>query len=171
MTTYDGTVAGPAAGAVPLAGGVGVTGIDHVGIAVRDLGAAADLLGSLLDLRCGLVEHSEREEVGELMLAAGGDEAGARVQLLTSQAPLSTIGRFLATSGPGLHHLALRVEDIDRATRVLRDGGTRLLYQDAQVGTAGSRVNFLHPGDTADLLVELVEPARAAGPTGTEAGR
>lgn len=143
--------------------GFGVTGIDHVGIAVTDLDRAVQFHETVLGLRCDLVEESENEQVREAMMSLDGSTCGPRVQLLASTSPTSTIGRFLDRSGPGLQHLALRVADIDKAHRVLQERGVRLLYKEQQAGTAGSRVNFIHPQDAGGVLIELVEPAIGRG--------
>jgi methylmalonyl-CoA/ethylmalonyl-CoA epimerase len=71
----------------------------------------------------------------------------------------STIGRFLARHGQGIQQLAYRVRDLDVVSAVLRERGVRLLYAEPRRGTAGSRVNFVHPKDAGGVLVELVEPA------------
>jgi len=73
--------------------------------------------------------------------------------------PDTTIGRFLDRHGPGLQQLAYRVSDVEAAAAALRAAGLRLLYEEPRRGTAGSRVNFVHPKDAGGVLVELVEPA------------
>jgi methylmalonyl-CoA/ethylmalonyl-CoA epimerase len=94
------------------------------------------------------------------MLRATGDPGtGAAVQLLAPLGPTSTIAKFLDRSGPGLQQLAYRVTDIDSAMAALRATGVRLLYDTARRGTAGSRINFVHPKDAGGVLIELVEPA------------
>jgi methylmalonyl-CoA/ethylmalonyl-CoA epimerase len=94
------------------------------------------------------------------MLRAPGDPGtGAAVQLLAALGPNSTIAKFLDRSGPGLQQLAYRVTDIESATATLRTAGVRLLYDTPRRGTAGSRINFIHPKDAGGVLVELVEPA------------
>jgi methylmalonyl-CoA/ethylmalonyl-CoA epimerase len=157
-----------AGGGLNLAG-IGVIGIDHVGIAVTDLDHAVQLHETVLGLRCDLVEENESEQVREAMMSTDGPHGGPRIQLLASSSPTSTIGRFLDRSGPGLQHLALRVADIDKACRVLQERGVTLLYREQHDGTAGSRVNFVHPQDAGGVLIELVEPA--IGPcTGESSG-
>src|SRR4029079_3343904 len=69
------------------------------------------------------------------------------------------IAKFLDRKGPGLQQLAYRVTDLERVSSVLRHRGLRLLYDEPRRGTAGSRINFVHPRDTGGVLVELVEPA------------
>jgi methylmalonyl-CoA/ethylmalonyl-CoA epimerase len=135
-----------------------VTGVDHVGIAVRDLDEAISWYASTLGLRATHVETNEEQGVREAMLAVG-DGDGAAIQLLAPLRPDSPIGRFLDRSGPGIQQMAYRVSDIDAACAMLRERGVRLLYDEPRRGTANSRINFLHPKDAGGVLVELVEPA------------
>jgi methylmalonyl-CoA/ethylmalonyl-CoA epimerase len=135
-----------------------VTAVDHVGIAVSDLDEAISWYGSTFGLVATHTETNEEQGVREAMLAAPGD-AGAAIQLLAPLRPDSTIGRFLERSGPGLQQLAYRVVDIDASCAALRAQGVRLLYDAPRRGTAGSRINFVHPRDAGGVLVELVEPA------------
>jgi len=94
------------------------------------------------------------------MLAVG--DSGSCIQLLAPLRPDSPIGKFLDRSGPGIQQMAYRVDDIDAVSATLRDRGVRLLYDDPKHGTAGSRVNFIHPKDAGGVLVELVEPGADA---------
>lgn len=137
-----------------------LTAIDHVGIAVPDFNAAVEFYRTTFGLELAHEEINEEQGVHEGMLRAPGDPgSGAAVQLLAPLRPTSTIAKFLDRSGPGLQQLAYRVTDIDAATRALRAAGTRLIYDTARRGTAGSRINFVHPKDAGGVLVELVEPA------------
>ncbi|GAA1274251.1 methylmalonyl-CoA epimerase [Pseudonocardia aurantiaca] len=135
-----------------------VLAVDHVGIAVADLDAAIDWYGSMFGLVATHTETNEEQGVREAMLSAPGD-AGAAVQLLAPLRPDSAIGKFLDRNGPGIQQMAYRVADIDASCAALREKGARLLYDEPRRGTAGSRVNFVHPKDAGGVLVELVEPA------------
>jgi methylmalonyl-CoA/ethylmalonyl-CoA epimerase len=135
-----------------------VLAIDHVGIAVADLDAAIDWYGSMFGLVATHTETNEEQGVREAMLSAPGD-AGAAVQLLAPLRPDSAIGKFLDRNGPGIQQMAYRVADIDASCAALREKGARLLYDEPRRGTAGSRINFVHPKDAGGVLVELVEPA------------
>ncbi len=136
-----------------------VAAVDHVGIAVPDLEAAIEFHRRTFGLEVTHKEVNEEQGVREAMLRAPGDGEGATVQLLAPLTAESTIARFLDRSGPGLQQLAYRVTDIEAASAALRDKGIRLLYEAPRRGTAGSRVNFVHPRDAGGVLVELVEPA------------
>lgn len=133
------------------------TVIDHVGIAVPDLAAAiafhTEVLGGTLVHR----EENTEQGVVEAMIAFGDE--GAQIQLLAPLTPESTIATFIDKRGPGLQQLALRVPDIDDACARIRARGLRLLYDTPRRGTAGSRINFVHPRDAGGVLLELVQPA------------
>jgi methylmalonyl-CoA/ethylmalonyl-CoA epimerase len=102
-------------------------------------------------------ETNEDQGVREAMVAVG--ESGSCIQLLAPLSEESAIARFLDRSGPGLQQLAYRVTDVEEVSAVLRSRGLRLLYDEPRRGTAGSRINFVHPKDAGGVLVELVEPA------------
>ncbi|MCR3753488.1 methylmalonyl-CoA epimerase [Lentzea californiensis] len=137
-----------------------VTAIDHVGIAVPDLDAAIAFYRDNFGLEVAHEEVNEEQGVREAMLHAPGDHAGTAIQLLAPLNEASTIAKFIGRSGPGLQQLAYRVSDVDVAADALRAKGLRLLYDAAKRGTAGSRVNFVHPKDAGGVLIELVEPAK-----------
>ena len=137
-----------------------VTHIDHVGIAVADLDAAIAFYEKAYGMRCAHVEVNEEQGVREAMMEVG--DSGSYVQLLSPLNPDTTIGRFLEKNGPGIQQMAYRVDDLDEVSAHLRSEGLRLLYDEPRTGTAGSRVNFVHPKSAGGVLVELVEP----GPEG-----
>ena len=134
-----------------------VTRIDHVGVAVADLDAAIELYEKAFGMRCVHREVNEEQGVREAMMEVG--ESGSYVQLLAPLTPDSTIGRFLDSHGSGIQQMAYRVDSIDEVSAHLREQGMRLLYDEPRTGTAGSRVNFVHPKSAGGVLVELVEPA------------
>jgi methylmalonyl-CoA/ethylmalonyl-CoA epimerase len=92
-------------------------------------------------------------------MLAVGDGSGPRIQLLAPLRPDSAIAKFLDRSGPGIQQLAYTVADVEATSAVLKGRGLRLLYDTPRRGTAGSRINFVHPKDAGGVLVELVEPA------------
>jgi methylmalonyl-CoA/ethylmalonyl-CoA epimerase len=138
------------------------TAIDHVGIAVADLDQGIAFYREVFGMQLVHEEVNEEQGVREAMMAVGN--SGSCIQLLAPLSPGSTIARFLDRSGPGIQQLAYRVDDIDAVAATLRERGLRLLYETPRTGTAGSRVNFIHPKDAGGVLVELVEPARTADP-------
>ena len=129
--------------------------IDHVGVAVEDIDAAIDLYREAFDLE---VEHREvvEEQGVDAALLSVGD---GHVELLAPLGEETAIGRYLAKRGPGLHHVAYAVDDIDAALDRLRAGGLRLIDEQARTGIRNSRVAFLYPGAVGGVLTELVEPA------------
>jgi methylmalonyl-CoA/ethylmalonyl-CoA epimerase len=131
--------------------------IDHVGIAVRDLDEAIAFYRDVFGVLSVHEEINEDQGVREAMLAVG--DGTTRIQLLAPLTEHSTIARFLEHSGPGVQQVAYTVDDVDAASATLRERGLRLLYDEPRRGTAGSRVNFIHPKDAGGVLVELVEPA------------
>lgn len=137
-----------------------VTGIDHVGIAVPDLDAAIAWYHDHLGMIVVHEEVNPEQGVREAMLAVrGAPRGGAQVQLMAPLDETSTIAKFIDKRGPGIQQLAYRVSDLDALSARLRAHGVRLLYDAPRRGTAGSRINFVHPKDAGGVLVELVEPA------------
>jgi methylmalonyl-CoA/ethylmalonyl-CoA epimerase len=133
------------------------TAIDHVGVAVPDLDAAIAFYRDSFGMHVTHEETNEEQGVREAMVAVG--DSGSCIQLLAPLSPESTIAKFLERSGPGMQQLAYRVTDVEQVSAVLRERGLRLLYDEPRRGTAGSRINFVHPKDAGGILVELVEPA------------
>ncbi|HEY6397418.1 MAG TPA: methylmalonyl-CoA epimerase [Solirubrobacteraceae bacterium] len=133
--------------------------IDHVGIAVEDLDAAVAVYRDALGMS---VAHRESvaEQGVEAVLLEVGDE---HVELLAALGPDTAVGRFLARRGPGLHHVAYRVESIEQTMRTLAASGMRLIDDHPRAGIRGSRVAFLHPSSTGGVLTEIVEPAPSEG--------
>ncbi len=132
-----------------------LTRIDHVGIAVADLDAAIDFYGRTFGLAVLHEEVNEKQGVREAMLGVG--DSGSCIQLLAPLNEQSTIAKFLDRSGPGIQQVAYGVDDVEAVSATLRERGVRMLYETAQVGTAGSLVNFCHPKDCGGVLVELVQ--------------
>jgi methylmalonyl-CoA/ethylmalonyl-CoA epimerase len=141
--------------------------IDHVGVAVPDLDAAIAFYRDTFGMELVHEETNEEQRVREAMVAVGDpSNPSSCIQLLAPLDESSTIAKFLDRAGPGMQQLAYRVADVEEVSRVLRERGVRTLYDEPRRGTAGSRINFLHPKDTGGVLVELVEPA--ADPLGAD---
>lgn len=131
----------------------GATRIDHVAIAVRDLDASIALYRDVLGLPFGGTEVVEDQAVTTAFL---GEEPG-RIELLCPTRPDSPVGRFLDKRGEGLHHIAVRVKDIDAALESLKAAGTPLVDETPRIGAHGTRVAFLHPKGMNGVLLELVQ--------------
>jgi methylmalonyl-CoA/ethylmalonyl-CoA epimerase len=141
-----------------------VLAVDHVGIAVPDLDEALAWYRTTLGLEAVHEETNAEQGVREAMVAVGPG-GGTLLQLLAPLDATSPIARFLDRSGPGLQQLAYRVADVEQAAAAMRARGVRVLYDEPRRGTAGSRINFLHPKDCGGVLVELVEPPDAVRAT------
>jgi methylmalonyl-CoA epimerase len=130
-----------------------LTDIDHVGIAVPDLEAAVDEYRRLLGVEPSHRERVEDQGVEEVLFAVGS----SYVQLLGALGPDTPVGRFLTTRGPGMHHVAYRVDDIEAALDHLRAEGARLVDERPRPGSRDTLVAFVHPSSVGGVLVELVQ--------------
>jgi methylmalonyl-CoA/ethylmalonyl-CoA epimerase len=128
--------------------------IDHVGIAVSDLEASVAEYRRLFGIEPSHRERVDDQGVDEALFAVGS----SFVQLLGALGPDTPVGRFLADRGPGLHHIAYRVDDIGGALEHLRAEGARLIDETARTGSRGSLIAFVHPRAMGGVLVELVQP-------------
>ena len=133
--------------------------LDHIGIAIGAAGDATAWYRDRLGLAVTHVEHVESQQVRAHFLPAGG----AMLELLEATAPSSPIARFLEKRGPGLHHVALAVDDIHAALAELRAAGVRLIDDVPRPGAEGALVAFLHPSAAGGVLVELKQPAVGVG--------
>ena len=129
--------------------------IDHVGVAVEDMDAALSLYTGPLKMPLQHRETVEEQGVDAALLGVGG----GHVELLSPLGPETPVGKYLERRGPGLHHVAYAVEDIDAALEQLRAAGLRLIDETPRAGIRNSRVAFLHPGALGGVLTEIVEPA------------
>lgn len=130
-----------------------LTDIDHVGIAVPDLEAAVDEYRRLLGVEPSHRERVEDQGVEEVLFAVGS----SYVQLLGALGPDTPVGRSLASRGPGLHHIAYRVDDVAAALTHLRDAGARLIDDAPRLGSRNTLIAFVHPHSMGGVLVELVQ--------------
>ena len=129
--------------------------IDHIGVAVEDLDAAIELYETTFGM--ALVHRETVEEQGvEAVLFDVGEN---HVELLRPLGPDTPVGKFLAKKGPGLHHVAYQVADIDRALAKLGEAGMRMIDEIPRTGIRNSRVAFVHPAASGGVLTEIVQPA------------
>jgi len=129
--------------------------IDHVGVAVEDIEAALALYAQSFEMELAHRETVESQGVEAVLLDVGD----GHVELLRPLGPETAVGKFLARKGPGLHHVAYAVEDIDATLTRLASAGLELIDSEPRVGIRESRVAFLHPRSTGGVLTEIVEPA------------
>ena len=128
--------------------------VDHVGIAVSDLEAAIALYEGTLGLPLAHRETIADQGVEAVLLDVGE----SHVELLAPLGPDTTVGRFVAKRGEGLHHIAYAVDDIEEALASLAGAGLELIDATPRRGIRDSRVAFLHPRSTGGVLTEIVEP-------------
>jgi methylmalonyl-CoA epimerase len=129
--------------------------IDHVGIAVEDLDAAIALYETTYGMTLAHRETVTDQGVEAVLLDVGENH----VELLRPLGPDTPVGKYLARKGPGLHHVAYQVPDVDAALSALREQGVRLIDERPRTGIRASRVAFLHPAATGAVLTEIVQPA------------
>ncbi len=132
-----------------------LSALDHVGIAVPDIDSALALYRDALGMP--LVHRETVTEQG--VDAALLDVGDGHVELLQPLGPDTTVGKFLARNGAGLHHVAYRVGDVEATLDAARTAGLRLIDDTPRTGIRGSRVAFLHPASTGGVLTEIVQPA------------
>ncbi len=131
-----------------------LSAIDHVGIAVEEIDAALAVYRDVLGM--ALVHRETVQEQG--VDAALLDVGDGHVELVAPLGPETAVGKFLAKRGPGLHHIAYRVEDVERTLSDLKAAGARLIDEQPRTGIRGSRVAFVHPASTGGILTEIVQP-------------
>lgn len=140
--------------------------LDHIGIAVKDLGAALAFYRDALGLEVETPEEVASQRVRAHFLPLGGpsDQHGAKLELLEATASDSPIAKYLEKRGPGIHHITLRVDDIAAALAQLKSRGVRLVDESPRPGAEGALVAFIHPSSAHGVLVELKQVASAKAP-------
>jgi methylmalonyl-CoA epimerase len=129
--------------------------IDHIGIAVEDLDGALTLFETTFGMPVVHRETVEEQGVEAALLDVGENH----VELLRPLGPDTPVGKFLAKRGPGIHHVAYQVSDIEAALAQCKDAGLRLIDETPRTGIRQSRVAFLHPAASGGVLTEIVQPA------------
>jgi methylmalonyl-CoA epimerase len=129
--------------------------VDHIGVAVEDLDAAIALHEQAYGMAVAHREVVEAQGVEAVLLDVGENH----VELLRPLDGETPVGRFLSKRGPGLHHVAYQVSDVQAALDTLRERGLRLIDETPRTGIRGSRVAFLHPESSGGVLTEIVQPS------------
>ena len=129
--------------------------VDHIGVAVEDLDAAIALHEEAYGMAVSHREVVEEQGVEAVLLDVGENH----VELLRPLNGETPVGRFLSKRGPGLHHVAYQVADVQATLDTLRDRGLRLIDETPRTGIRGSRVAFLHPASSGGVLTEIVQPS------------
>ena len=126
--------------------------LDHLGIAVKSLATAKGIYEKI-----GLVPSREEVVAAEKVKVVMVPVGETRLELLEPTSEDSVIAKFIANRGEGLHHVSIRVPDLNAAVQKLRSAGTRLVSDEIKIGAGGHRYIFLHPSGTSGVLIELVE--------------
>jgi len=129
--------------------------IDHIGVAVEEIEPTLALYRDSFELDVAHREVVQEQGVEAVLLDVGENH----VELLAPLSPDTPVGKFLARQGPGLHHVAYQVSDIDATLQALKRAGLQLIDEQPRTGIRGSRVAFMHPRATAGVLTEIVQPA------------
>ena len=129
--------------------------IDHIGVAVEDIEAGIALYRDSFEMELAHRETVESQGVEAVLLDVGE----GHVELLRPLGPETAVGKFLARKGPGLHHVAYAVDDIDATLARVAAAGIEAIDAEPRPGIRDSRVAFLHPRSTGGVLIEIVEPA------------
>jgi len=129
--------------------------IDHIGVAVEELEPALELYRDRFEMSLAHREVVTEQGVEAVLLDLGENH----VELLAPLGPDTPVGKFLARQGPGLHHVAYQVTDIEATLAKLKQAGTQLIDSEPRIGIRGSRVAFLHPRSSLGVLTEIVQPA------------
>ena len=127
--------------------------IDHIGIATKSIEDGLAVWRDALGLKVDSTEEVTEQGVKVCMLAVGD----THVELLEPLGPETSVGKFLARRGPGMHHIAIEVADIHTSLAELKSKGARLIDETPRVGAGGCLVAFIHPSSANGVLLELVQ--------------
>jgi len=130
-----------------------ILGIEHVGIAVKDLNSISEIFGELLGLDLQRREKVDDQQVITDIYHAGKD----KLEFLKATSPDSPIAKFLGKRPEGMHHIALIVDDIQSALNYLNENNVQLIDSSPRIGAEGLQIAFIHPKSTGGVLVELCE--------------
>ena len=127
--------------------------IDHIGVATNGIEEAARFYRDSLGIEVAEIEEVANQKVRVAMLPIGE----SRIELLEATSEDSPISKFLAKRGPGIHHIAVRVDNIRASLAELKQNGARLIDEEPRAGASGCLVAFIHPSSTGGVLIELVQ--------------
>ena len=127
--------------------------VDHIGIAVHSIDDALSFWQNTLGIECTGVEEVAEQRVKTAFLPVGDTE----IELLEATSEDSPVAKFIEKKGEGIHHLALRVDDLEAALAELKEKGIRLIDETPRYGAGGARIAFVHPKATGGILLELSE--------------
>ena len=129
-------------------------GVHHVGIAVKNMDEALEIFQKKLGLKLEKITVVEDQKVKSAMLSSGGE---TKIELLEPTSQDSPVGRFLEKRGEGIHHIALKVKGIEELLKRLKNEGLNLVNETPRIGVEGTKIAFIHPKSTKNVLIELCE--------------
>lgn len=129
------------------------TVIDHIGIAVKSIDESLKFWEDTLGIKCHGVEEVAEQKVKTAFLPVADTE----IELLEGTSEESPVAKFIAAKGEGIHHLAIRVDNLEEALAELKAKGVRLIDETPRCGAGGAKIAFLHPKATGGILLELSE--------------
>lgn len=127
--------------------------IDHIGIAVKSIDESLKFWETTLGIKCHGVEEVTEQKVKTAFLPVQDTE----IELLEATSPESPVAKFIEAKGEGIHHLAIRVENLEEALAELKEKGIRLIDEKPRLGAGGAKIAFIHPKATGGILLELSE--------------
>jgi methylmalonyl-CoA/ethylmalonyl-CoA epimerase len=127
--------------------------IDHIGIASKSIDQVAPFWNAILGLPIEGRETVEEQKATTAFLPVGQSE----IEILESTAPDGAIAKFIESRGEGIHHISLRVDNIEQALKELKEKGVRLIDEKPRRGAGGAKIAFIHPKSTNGVLLELSE--------------
>jgi len=129
------------------------TVIDHIGIAVKDINESLKFWEATMGIKCHGVEEVAEQKVKTAFLPIKDTE----IELLEPTSPESPVAKFIDAKGEGIHHMAIRVENLEATLAELKEKGVRLIDEKPRSGAGGAKIAFLHPKATGGILLELSE--------------
>jgi len=130
-----------------------IVGLDHIGIAVNKIDDALPIFEKLLGLKLEKLKEAKEHRVKAAFLAVGGTS----IELIEPLGGKSSVSKFLKKRGQGIHHIAFKVENIEKMLEQLKNEGVVLIDENPRVGIEGGKIAFLHPKSTGNVLIELCE--------------
>ena len=131
-----------------------VIGVDHIGVGVNKLDEAITLYCDVLGLRLEGIHMVEEQKVRVASLSTGGE---TRIELLEPTGSESPVAKFIERRGEGVHHIALKVRNIEAVLEELKEKGLKLVDEKPRMGVGGAKIAFIHPKSTKNVLLELCE--------------
>jgi methylmalonyl-CoA epimerase len=132
---------------------VNVKVVDHIGIAVKSIEESLKFWEESLGIHCHGVEEVAEQKVKTAFLPIEDTE----IELLEGTSEDSPVSKFIEKKGEGLHHMAIRVDDLEKALSELKEKGVRLIDETPRIGAGGAKIAFVHPKASGGVLLELCE--------------